>query len=486
MAKPLGERIADGSMLLGNSCTRETRRKRGCRVLTSTAEVSPKKAVRSSIMKPTTNIPVSDAHGSRLPASYGLSRRLALLWPLALCLLVAAARAVDTPDEVNSLLRGRSFRPAAPPANLQLRLERVATGLEQPIYATGSPAGPQLYILERTGRIQMIDHGDVRPEPFLDLRGLVDWNGERGLLGLAFEPDYAQSGRFYVAYSEKETFATVVVRLRADVTKAIADPASCEEILRIEQTPGRIDHKAGWIGFRPGEPNFLYIASGDGGGHNDPDNAAQNPRDRRGKILRVDVSGTGAGFAIPKSNPFVGHAGVLPEIWALGVRNPYRMSFDRQTGDLFFGDVGQDAHEEVNYEPTGVKGGRNYGWRLFEGRQRQRIDPDREDSGLTPPALDYAHEEMMFLRGCVIGGYVYRGTAIPELWGTYLFGDFTNARTYSLRYGLGEVDDLTDWTPQLNNRDATLVYNGLVSFGEDNAGELYIVDFSGSVFKIVR
>lgn len=277
-----------------------------------------------------------------------------------------------------------------------------------------------------------------------------------------------------------------MARFRADVKTAVADPSSCEEILRIEQTPGRIDHKAGWIGFRPGEPNFLYITTGDGGGHNDPDNVAQNLCDRRGTIMRVDVSGKGPGFTVPKDNPFVSRADVLPEIWAYGVRNPFRASFDRETGDLYFGDVGQDAHEELNFEPAGSKGGRNYGWRLAEGRQRNRVDPDYPVEGLTPPILDYAHEEMMFTRGCVIGGYVYRGSAIPELRGTYFFADFTNARIYSFRYQHGAVDDLTDWTPQLNRLGETLAYSGLVSFGEDPDGELYVVDFAGAVFKIVR
>jgi len=403
------------------------------------------------------------------------------------CLTLTPGSAVDTRGlESFSLSGSRSFRPGPPPRDLQLRLEPVATGLEQPIYVTAPPKGQQLFVIERTGRIRVIEHGDLRTEPLLDLRERVDWAGERGLLGLAFAPDYAQSGRFYVAYSEKKTFATVVSRFRADVSKALAEPTSEEEILRIEQTPDRIDHKAGWIGFRPGEPNFLYIASGDGGGHNDPDNAAQNLRDRRGTILRVDVSGKGPGFTVPKDNPFVGDAKVLPEIWAYGVRNPFRASFDRTTGDMFFGDVGQDAHEEVNYEPAGSSGGRNYGWRLAEGHKRHQIDPDGDVHELTPPLLDYAHEDMMFLRGCVIGGYVYRGAAIPELRGTYFFADFTNARIYSLRCGQGKVDALTDWTPRLNIRDETLAYSGLVSFGEDAEGELYVVDFVGSVFKVVR
>jgi glucose/arabinose dehydrogenase len=418
-----------------------------------------------------------------------LFRHLSFLTVLA-CLALPAESAVDGPDTGDVLSPGgRSFQPGPPTGDLELHLEPIATGLEQPIFATAplTPAnGRQLFVIERTGRVRVIESGDLRGEPFLDLTAIVDWTGERGLLGLAFAPDYQQTGRFYVAYTDKRTFATVVARFRADVARTLADAASQEEILRIEQTPERIDHKAGWIGFRPGEPNFLYIASGDGGGHNDPDNASQNLLDRRGKILRVNVSGKGPGFAVPQDNPFVGRDKALPEIWAYGVRNPFRMSFDRETGDLFFGDVGQDAQEELNCEPAGSRGGRNYGWRLVEGRQRNRIDPDTDVDGITAPILAYAHEEMMFLRGCVIGGYVYRGAELSELRGNYFFGDFTNARVYSLHYAGGKVDDLTDWTPQLNVHGETLAYSGLVSLGEDATGELYVVDVAGGVFKVTR
>lgn len=416
-----------------------------------------------------------------------MNRRLLLLLIILSCAAPVPSPAVDTIDGTENLLvQPHAFQPGPPPAAVRLRLEPVATGLEQPIYVTTSPAGSRLFIIERTGRIRVVENGDLRADPLLDLRADIDWMGERGLLGLAFAPDYAQSGRFYVVYSEKGTCATVVARYRADVSRAVGDPTSREEILRIEQTPERIDHKAGWIGFRPGEPNFLYITSGDGGGHHDPDNVAQNLRERRGKILRVDVSGNGPGFAVPPGNPFVGREDALPEIWAYGVRNPFRASFDRETGDLWFGDVGEDSFEELNYEPAGVTGGRNYGWRLVEGYQRARVDADRPVDQVTPPILAYSHQDMMFLRGCVIGGYVYRGSAFPELRGAYLFADFTNARLYSLRNAQGKVSDLTDWTPQVNMRGETLAYSGLVSLGEDARGELYLVDFAGAVFKVVR
>jgi glucose/arabinose dehydrogenase len=404
----------------------------------------------------------------------------------ALILLPWSLQAAKDGEDFDTLPRRGAFHPAPPPPTVKLHLVPIATGLDQPIYVTAPPRSSQLFIIERTGRIRVMEKGDVRTEPFLDLSKVVDWMGERGLLGLAFAPDYATTGCFYVAYSEKGSFATVIMRFHANVEITRADTASGEEILRIAQTPDLVDHKAGWIGFRPSEPNYLYIASGDGGGHNDPNNVAQNLLDRRGKLLRVDVSGVGPGFAVPQDNPFVDRAGALPEIWAYGVRNPFRTSFDRDTSDMYFGDVGQDAREELNYEPAGTAGGRNYGWRVFEGRQRNHVDPDAKPENLVPPILDYAHEDMMFARGCIIGGYVYRGTCIPELRGAYFFADFTNARLYSMRYADHAVTDLTDWSAQLNRGDATLAFSGLVSFGEDGGGELYVVDFAGSVFKIVH
>jgi glucose/arabinose dehydrogenase len=392
-----------------------------------------------------------------------------------------------TPDAEpwDEFARPSTFQPAPPPAHLPLRLQLVASGLDQPLYVTAPPAGPRLFIVERPGLIRVLENGTLRDEPFLDLRARLDPLGERGLLGLAFPSDYARSGRFYVAYSEKGTTATVIARFRAQAEPPLADPASGEEILRIEQVPEHFDHKAGWIGFRPGEPDFLYIATGDGGGSRSPGDTAQDLRDRRGKILRVDVSGEGPGFSIPRDNPFLGKEFTLPEIWALGLRNPFRASFDRETGDFFLGDVGRDAQEEINFESRATRGGRNYGWPAMEGTQRHRRDRDWAGA-LTSPLLSYAHREMMFLRGCVIGGYVYRGAAIPELRGSYFFGDFTNARIYSLRQAHGKAGQLIDWTPMLNTRDETLVYSGLASFGEDADGELYVIDLVGAVFRMVR
>lgn len=406
--------------------------------------------------------------------------------------LFAGADFIETPTP-------GAFRPAPPRAGLQLHLAVVATGLEQPIFLTAPAASAQLYVIERTGRIRVIENGVLRAAPFLDVRDRVDWIGERGLLGLAFPPDYAASGRVYIAYTDKTNFETVIARLHADSESGVAEVKSMEEILRVPQVATRIDHKAGWIGFRPGDGANLYVAVGDGGDHNDPDNASQNLRDRRGKLLRVDVSGEGPGFRVPASNPFVNQPGALPEIWAYGLRNPYRCSFDRQTGDLYLGDVGQDAREEIDCEIAGMPGGRNYGWRVFEGRHlnpalppasgalTQTGTPAPRTENFVAPLLDYAHRELPFLRGCVIGGYVYRGTAVPHLRGRYVFGDFTNARIFSFLPAAdgSEPTELTDWTVQLNRLGESVAYSGLVSFGEDAAGELYVVDFAGTVLKVL-
>jgi glucose/arabinose dehydrogenase len=384
----------------------------------------------------------------------------------------------------------RAFAPGPPPEDVKLSLEKVCDGLEQPIYLTSPTGDLRLFIIERVGRIRVVEQGDLANEPFLDLTGEVDWAGERGLLGLAFAPDFSTSGVFYVCYTEKRTFDTVVARFRAGRGARSSFPVSIgtrEEIIRIKQPP-TIDHKAGWIGFRPGEPGYLYVATGDGGGANDPLDVSQDRRNLLGKLLRLDVSADGAGYRIPEDNPFASGEDAAPEIWALGLRNPYRCSFDRFTGDLFIGDVGQDHREEINFEPAGMPGGSNYGWRFREGARANGAVPPPTDETLDfrEPIFDYAQADMMFTRGCVIGGYVYRGTAIPALEGAYFFADFTNAQVFSFRYDGRGVSELTDWSGHLTQLGAVVSFSGLSSFGEDDAGELYIVDFAGSVFRIVQ
>lgn len=359
-----------------------------------------------------------------------------------------------------------------------LNLSPVASGLSDPLFLT-APAGDQrLFIVERGGQIKLWQGGSVQPTPFLDISALVDSTGERGLLGLAFDPDYASSRRFFVNYIDKTSLNTVVASFTVPLaTPNQADLASRQTVLTVAQPAGRSNHKAGWIGFRRGEPDHLYIATGDGGSANDPENRAQNPDDNLGKILRVDVS-PASGHAIPADNPFAGVAG-NDEIWALGLRNPFRNSFDRQTGDFYIADVGQGAREEINFEAGPGSGGRNYGWRALEGSADNPDVADLPPPGAVAPIFDYAHGT---LGQTVIGGYVYRGSAIPDLEGVYFFGDFVSGGIYSFRYDGTSVSEFTDRTAELGN---TFDAFQLSSFGEDSQGELYVMGLDGTVYKVI-
>jgi glucose/arabinose dehydrogenase len=352
----------------------------------------------------------------------------------------------------------------SPAARPPLRLTEVAAGLDQPLFATTAPGDPsRLYVVEQSGRIRIVESGALRAAPFLDLSGLVSCCGERGLLGLAFHPGYADNGRFFVNYTNSRGDTEIVEYARA----ADPDVATPEPVRRFF-TVGQpfANHNGGQLAFAP--DGFLYIGLGDGGGSGDPNGNAQNRDSKLGKILRIDVD------AYP--TPVAGNLpGGDPDVWDYGLRNPWRFSFDRATGDLYIGDVGQDTIEEIDIEPAG-EGGRNYGWNVMEGSQcfaEASCDP----SGLTLPAAEYTHAF-----GCsVIGGYVYRGRAIPGLVGTYLYGDYCSSRVFSLRWVDGAVSATEELTADL---DPDSRIHGLTSFGEDGDGELYVVSHDGSVFRI--
>ncbi len=349
------------------------------------------------------------------------------------------------------------------------RLEPIATGLSSPLYLT-SPAGDlsRLFVVEQTGAIRLIKNGSLLPTPFLDLSGRIVAGGEQGLLGLAFYPDYATSGRFVVHYTDPagDTHLSIF-QISADPD--VADPASEQVILTADQPYA--NHNGGQVLFGP--DGFLYLGLGDGGAGNDPEGRAQNLSDLLGSILRVDVQ-SGTSYTIPADNPFVGQAGVQPEVWSYGLRNPWRFSFDRITGDLYIADVGQGQYEEVDVAPGGGAGrGVNYGWNIMEGAHC--LDGGQCDqTGLTLPTFEYSHDQ-----GCSItGGYVYRGSAIPALQGLYFFGDYCQGWVRSIRYAGGQASELTDW-PTLRPGGSVL------SFGEDAAGELYVLSSSGGVFKLI-
>src|SRR5690349_6570486 len=299
---------------------------------------------------------------------------------------------------------------AVPP----LQTKIVASGLDRPLFVTAPSGDSRLFIVEQGGAIKILQNGAVLPTPFLNLSSSVDTSGERGLLGMAFDPNFATNRRFYVDYIDKTTLNTVVATYQASAAQPkIADAASGQTVLTVAQPAGLNNHKAGWIGFRPGEPNNLYIATGDGGGANDPQNRAQNLDENLGKILRVDVSAdrfpndnAKYGYAIPAGNMTGGN----PEIFASGLRNPYRDSFDRETGTFYIADVGQDKREEVDIG----KAGANYGWRTFEGTFLN-FPNDPPIPNHTPPIYEYDHNGA---GASITGGYVYRGSAIEGLDGT--------------------------------------------------------------------
>jgi glucose/arabinose dehydrogenase len=363
---------------------------------------------------------------------------------------------------------------------VEVRAVRVASGLDLPLFVTAPPGDRQrLFILEQvTARIKSLRGSEVLSTPFLDLGPRVgNGGGEQGLLGLAFHPGYAQNGFFYVNYTDNDG-NTVVARYQVSSDPDAAIFESEQILLRVDQPYS--NHNGGMLAFGP--DGYLYLGLGDGGSANDPGNRAQDGGTLLGKLLRIDVNG-GSPYAVPPDNPFVNEPAVRDEIWALGLRNPWRFSFDRQTGDLFIGDVGQNAWEEIDFQPAGSPGGQNYGWRVWEGNHRTGRDGL---SGVVPevtaPIHEYNHEGG---RCSVTGGYVYRGDSIPELRGTYFFADFCSGEIWSFRWDGMQMTEFQDRSAELDPGEG-LDLGNISSFGEDGAGELYITDlYGGEVFKIV-
>ncbi|HEY8370908.1 MAG TPA: PQQ-dependent sugar dehydrogenase, partial [Thermodesulfobacteriota bacterium] len=367
--------------------------------------------------------------------------------------------------------------PGAPgtPGDVPVRLEAVASGLSFPLLLTAPPGDTsRLFIVEKGGTIRIVENGRLLPTPFLDISALVSKGGEQGLLGLAFHPDYRDNRRFFVNYTDTEG-DTQVVRYEAFADRPNeADPASRTPILTVEQPFG--NHNGGHLAFGP--DGYLYIGLGDGGSGNDPHGHGQNPATLLGAMLRIDVDradpARGTPYAVPPDNPFVGRTDAQPEIWAIGLRNPWRFSFDRATGDLYIGDVGQGAREEIDVAP-GTAAGLNYGWAAMEGTLCRRTD-GCGGRGYTLPVLEYqTHRDGTC---SVTGGYVYRGSAIPDLQGTYFYADYCAGWVRSFRYVGGRAADPRVWP--------TLAPGGNVpSFGEDAQGELYVLSSNGTVYRIV-
>lgn len=357
---------------------------------------------------------------------------------------------------------------------LVLDTEVVVSGLTRPNYVTHAPGDfENLYILEQAGQVLKYNLTTDTLTTFMDINTLVDTGfNEQGLLGLAFHPDFANNRRFYLNYTATSpNNDTVIAEYTADAGFASANPATEVRLLVIDQD--NLNHNAGWIDFGP--DGYLYIPMGDGGGARDPNNRAQTPTNLLGSILRIDVDGNNSSnglYGIPADNPFVGSPGTAaPETWAYGLRNPFRNSFDRETGDFWIADVGQDAREEVNFQPASSTGGENYGWRCREGDiATPNVFPTCNPQPRVEPVYVYPHVSSPF-RCSVIGGYVYRGCAIPELTGTYFCNEYCSGEVWSMKLN-GTQDGVVDVQEISSQINAVNV----VSWGEDAYGELYVVD----------
>ena len=350
-----------------------------------------------------------------------------------------------------------------PPVTLQ---PVITTGLTSPVAITNAGDGSgRLFITEQTGYLRIWNGTALLPTPFLDIHTLVSCCGEQGLLSVAFHPSYETNGFFYVDYTNVAG-NTVIARYHVSGNPNVADPLSASILLTIPQPYA--NHNGGQLQFGP--DGYLYIGMGDGGSGGDPQNHAQNLNDLLGKILRIDVDG-GTPYAIPSTNPFVGVPNTRAEVWAYGLRNPWRFSFDRLSHDLYIGDVGQNLWEEVDFQPASSPGGENYGWRLMEGFHCYNPATGCDNGTLTHPILEYSHS-----LGCsVTGGYVYRGSSIPQLFGVYLYSDYCSGIVWGASRDCSGV-----WsTTQLVDSP----YN-ISTFGEDESGEVYVAHLGGAVYRI--
>ncbi len=393
----------------------------------------------------------------------GIAAALAVSLAGVACDASAPGAPGASPTTTEAPATGTTAPPASPgPAlrDVEVRLTRVAS-LDQPLALAVRPGDPALFVAEKPGRVIALRDGKVDPEPVLDITGEVSLGGEQGLLGLAFSPD----GDFlYVNYTDLEGDTHVT---EFEMSEERANSSSRREVLVVDQPFA--NHNGGNLVFGP--DGYLYIGLGDGGSGGDPMDNAQDLSVLLGKMLRIDPRPDGGRpYDIPPDNPFVDRAGARPEIWALGLRNPWRYSFDRETGDLWIGDVGQSAWEEVDLQPAGSSGGENYGWNLREGAHP--YEGGEQPPGAIDPVFEYPHGA----GGCVVtGGFVYRGEAIPDLVGAYVVADFCLGTLEALRVQDGRV---------VGRRSLGPVVSMLSSFGEDAAGELYAMSLEGGLFRL--
>ena len=381
------------------------------------------------------------------------------VWMLAVCFFAFALAGCGAPDATGP--------GGTPPPGLTLKLDPfVSAGLSSPIFLTQPLNDGRIFVVEQPGRIRVVKNGQLQATPFLDISSRVLSGGERGLLSVAFHPQYATNHFFYV-YFTTQTNGDIRIERFTAITADAADPASSQLIITTTHS-AQANHNGGLLSFGP--DGMLYAGLGDGGGGGDPLGNGQNFNALLGSLLRLDVD-HGTPYTIPPDNPFVGQAGKRGEIWAKGLRNPWRYAFDGATGLLYIADVGQGLHEEVDVNPAS-SGGLNYGWNIMEGKSCYNAATCTQ-TGLTLPLLDYDHTG----GACSItGGYVYRGSAIPDLAGQYFFSDHCAGFLRSFRYSGGSALDQRDWG---------LTMNSVTSFGVDALGEMYLIS-ANSIFKIIR
>jgi len=406
------------------------------------------------------------------------------LRPLAVLLLVFASLAslpLSASDESRFIADFAVFPVAGDLPGVSLQPLGGASGLAFPTALTHA-GDDRLFVTLRDGRIVIYANGGIVGQPFLDIRNLVSTQGEGGLLSTAFHPRFSQNGFFFVNYTDRSSFDTIIARYQVSPGNPNqADPSSARVLLRIDQP--FTNHNGGQIQFGP--DGYLYIGMGDGGSANDPECRAQRDNTLLGKMLRIDVDqnvNSSPFYGIPSDNPFRGNGGMPDEVWASGLRNPWRFSFDRQTGDLYIGDVGQNQREEIDRQAADSNGGENYGWKVMEGTlcfstaSCPGSTPSCNSSALTLPILEYVNDD----DNCsVTAGYVYRGANLPQLRGTYFFGDLCSARIWGANpQGNGWV------VRRLAGAEAVLGNQNLISFGEDRRGEVYVLT-SSAIYRLV-
>jgi len=407
--------------------------------------------------------------------------------PLPTIVASTATPGVSTPSPTPSPTPAPTPAPTATPASpapepvatvappVAISLQQILGGLPKPIGVASAPGDPRLFVIGQAGQIVVVSGGNASGT-FLDISGRISCCGERGLLGLAFHPQYAANGRFFVRYTDPAGNLRIS-EFHVGADPARANPAS-EKILLTIPHPSFANHNGGRIEFGP--DGYLYIGTGDGGSGGDPNNHGQSLNTLLGKLLRIDVDHPAGSkpYGLPADNPFVGQAGKLGEIYSYGLRNPYSFSFDRETGDLWIGDVGQDRYEEIDRATSagGRGNGANFGWRLMEGNHCYRPSSGCQTNGLTAPLAEYAHGANDSVGCAVIGGYVYRGTARPELAGRYFFGDECS----------GLIWDVTAAGPA-SQTPQKLLASGLNidGWGQGTDGELYLVAANGGLYRLV-